>query len=368
MRNLFFVLALLFALPSYAQAPCTPDLYGVVIDPSNPAGNPSTVELHAAGAKWVRLVFKVEGNDLDAAFALYDPIIESYVSSDIWSLVVLNYETLPGKPGAFASSEEWADYTERFQERAGLIAAHYGFWIPAFEIWNEQDEPNPREDYDPSVPAPEFGVLLMRSYQAIRAAGSFAQIISGGADSGNVDYLIEAASFTGGLWADGVGLHPYGQRAPDEYPSSDWGFGNYTDIVSAYYNATGLPVWVTEIGTEDSPFEADYLFQIYATTRAYFSSDVVPHVFWFAWSDGMVAPFGLIDAEGNPKEAYENYVNETSWGNAGCAFLVPGEGTSVGSEGGFVGGCSVSITSSSSSFFGGLFSLMFLFLRRRKHL
>ena len=33
----------------------------------------------------------------------------------------------------------------------------------------------------------------------------------------------------------------------------------------------------------------------------------VPVVFWFCWSDGMVPPFGLLDANGNPKPAYQRY-------------------------------------------------------------
>jgi hypothetical protein len=30
-------------------------------------------------------------------------------------------------------------------------------------------------------------------------------------------------------------------------------------------------------------------------------------VFWFCWSDGMVSPFGVVDASGKPKPAYHRY-------------------------------------------------------------
>jgi MYXO-CTERM domain-containing protein len=344
MRVLFGALLALAPLVARAQ-PCAPHLYGINIDPSNPAGAPSAAELRAAGAKWARFVFKVEGDDLEAAFARYDPVLADFAANDIWSLVVINYESLSAKPDFFAGDEAWRAYLDRFELVASAVAARYGFFIPAFEIWNEPDEPNARPEYDPRVPAHIFGEMMMRSYLAVRGAGSFAQVITGGADSGDPFYLAEAGAHTGGLWADGVGLHPYGQRAPDNYPSPDWGFGNYTDIVSRYFAVTGLPVWVTEIGTEEQDFQADYLFQIYATTRAFFPESVAPHVFWFAWSDGMVPPFGLLDAAGDPKDSYFTYVNETAWGNAGCgAGLVPGEGPggSGGSGGGVTGGCAVS--------------------------
>lgn len=303
---------------AHQEAPCRPELYGMNIDPRNPAGWPGADPLLAAGVKWVRFVFKTEADDLEAAFAVYDGPIAELSKSGISVMLDINYETVSGKPAAGDPEEVWEDYTRRYAEAAGAIAGRYGDQVVALELWNEQDEPNPRPEYDPTLPAARYGVLLQRSHDAIRGAGSGATIVTGGADSGNAGYLVEAGEATGRLYADAVGLHPYGQRAPNDYPSPDWGFGNYTDIVQRYHDATGLPVWITEIGTEEEDFQADYLFQIYATTRAYFTPDVVPHVFWFAWSDGMVTPFGLLHADGSQKDSYRNYAEETAWGNAGC--------------------------------------------------
>lgn len=300
------------------EPPCRPELYGVNIDPLNPAGYPGPSAFQDAGAKWVRFVFKVDGGDLEGAFSRYDAVLDELGKAGIASLVVVNYETVAGKPARDASDGEWDDYLNRFADAAAAIAGRYGSSIAAIELWNEPDEPNPRPEYDPGMPPERFGQLLQRSYDAIHGAGSGALVITGGADSGDPNYLVQAGAATGGLYADGVGLHPYGQRAPDDYPSPDWGFGNYTDMVRRYHDATGLPVWITEIGTDDEPFQSDYVFQIYATTRAFFGPDVVPTVLWFAWSDGMVPPFGLLNADGSPKDTYTKYVEETRWGNAGC--------------------------------------------------
>lgn len=300
------------------EAPCRPELYGVNIDPLNPAGAPAVADLQDAGARWVRLTFKVEGDDLDAAFARYDEALARLAEAGIGSLVVVNYETVSGKPAADADEATWDAYFDRFAAAAAAIAGRYGDQIGAFELWNEPDEPAPTKLYDPTLPAERFGVLLRRGYEAIRGAGSRAPVVTGGVDSGNEHYLADAAAATGGLWADGVGLHPYAQRAPDDYPSPDWGAGNLTDIVRRYRETTGLPVWITEIGTPDEEFQAEYLLQVHATVRAYFDPEQVPHLFWFDWSDGMVAPFGLHRADGSPKDSYESYVAETRWGSAGC--------------------------------------------------
>jgi hypothetical protein len=108
----------------------------------------------------------------------------------------------------------------------------------------------------------------------------------------------------GGLFVDAVSVHPYGQRAPDDWPHSGWGFGNMSDLFDRYL-AFGLPLWVTEIGTVDSSLQAAYLENVYELAESY--PGRVDRVFWFCWSDGMVPPFGVVTSGGTPKPAYWSY-------------------------------------------------------------
>jgi hypothetical protein len=56
----------------------------------------------------------------------------------------------------------------------------------------------------------------------------------------------------------------------------------------------------------DEPIQAAYLENVYALARDEYGGRV-PIVFWFCWSDGMVHPFGLVTANGDPKPAYHQY-------------------------------------------------------------
>ena len=79
------------------------------------------------------------------------------------------------------------------------------------------------------------------------------------------------------------------------------------DLFDAYL-AVGLPLWVTEIGANstDQSWQSGYLEATYELVEQDYAS-LVPHVFWFCWSDGMVAPFGLLDSAGTPKASYSSY-------------------------------------------------------------
>ena len=69
-------------------------------------------------------------------------------------------------------------------------------------------------------------------------------MITGGLASGDPFYLTRARDAVGGLTVDAVAVHPYGQRAPDNWPDPTWGFGNMSDLFNRYL-AFGKPVWVS---------------------------------------------------------------------------------------------------------------------------
>jgi hypothetical protein len=282
------------------------ELYGLNIDPRNGLGDPSGAQLASIGAGMVRFTFKDETGGVEpdpSRVALYRSKIADYHAHGIKALVLLNYETATGFPAWSDDPIAWAVYRARFSARAQRIAAELGA-VDAYEIWNEPDEPNPRPEYAPNIPAHIYGELLRDSYFAIKAVSNAAVII-GGLDSGDPSYLVNARNAVGTLYADGVGIHPYGQRPDANWPSPDWGFGNLEDLVWSYYFTTGLPVWITELGIEDESIQAEYLSR--AFDRVAGLSGVVAHLVWFCWSDAMVHQFGIVDANQQPKPAYFSF-------------------------------------------------------------
>lgn len=286
----------------------TQGMFGVNIDVDNPNGNPSARELAAAGVKVVRFEFRDEtaGPLPDpGALARYRSKLAELAAEGIGTIVILDYATLPDFPVQSSDRRRWDAFRARFAVRAGAIAAGLPTGVLAFEVWNEMDEPNNRPEYAPGVPAERYGELLRDTYRAIKAQ-SRVTVISGGADSGDPNYLVRARRQVGRLFADGVGLHPYGKRPDPGWPTADWGFGDLEDIVEVYHAATGLPVWITEMGTDDDDLAAEYLRRSFARLSGSAGSHVAK-VVWFCWTDAMGGAFGLLDAAGVPKPAYHAF-------------------------------------------------------------
>jgi CARDB/Glycosyl hydrolase catalytic core len=275
------------------------DLFGMNIDPANPAGRPSAAALRDLGARFVRIEWKAS-----RGYSFYDAAITAYRAGGVKVLLLVDYSSVPGSPPSNAPDSAWRDYIARFVASVSEIAGHYGDGVDAWQIWNEPDLSFPGTGYDPGVPAPLFGVMLRDTTAAIRAR-STRPVVTGGLASGDPSYLSRARAATGSLTVDAVGVHPYGQRAPDNWPNPSWGFGNMSDHFERYL-AFGLPLWVTEIGTVDRSNQAAYLTNVYDLVNTRFAGRVT-RVFWFCWSDGMVSPFGVVNGSGAPKPAYWSY-------------------------------------------------------------
>jgi len=296
------MMAVLVRAPEAARAQCdAPDnmVYGMNIDPWNPAGNPSAAELQNAGVRWVRIEYKV-----GAGTSFFDPIISDLRSNGLSVLLLVDYASVSGGPGSGGSGAAWDSYIATFAADVGALAAHYGNNVDAWEVWNEPDLLFPGQPYDPGVPADKYGVMLRDTWFAIKAQ-STRPVIVGGLASGNPQYLTDAIDAVGSLFADGVGVHPYGQRAPDGWPNATWGFGNLSTFYNTYLQF-GVPLWVTELGTVDLANQDQYLTNVYDLTRNFYLANV-PVILWFCWSDGMVAPYGLLDGGGVAKAAYYAY-------------------------------------------------------------
>jgi hypothetical protein len=84
-------------------------------------------------------------------------------------------------------------------------------------------------------------------------------------------------------------------------------------FLRSYYQAgQRKPIWITDVGVNEADLNnsrqqvAEFLQRYYRAMEREFA-DKVESLFWFAYSDGMVQPFGLRDESGNPKPAYTAY-------------------------------------------------------------
>ena len=270
-------------------------LFGINIDPANPASNPSAAEVHDLGARWVRMEWKA-----DFGFPFYDEAIRRYRDAGIYVLLLVDYASVSvPKPAGHAPSWEWDAYAPHFVEAARAIAAHYGDGVDAYELWNEPDQP-PDPYLDSYVPPSTFGPMLREASAAMRAHTSRWFVI-GGLSSGDVGYWHSTIAAAGDLPEIRViGTHPYGA---DWLPGSSlsWHY-------DSYLAASGRELWVTEIGIEDPAGQVDYMRHVYEQTRAHYAGRVGV-VFWFAWSDHNRPgyPFGVVDESGARKPLFTAY-------------------------------------------------------------
>lgn len=72
-----------------------------------------------------------------------------------------------------------------------------------------------------------------------------------------------------------------------------------------YYAAGSKPLYVTEFGTNDMTSQGDFPAHMFAALAA--NDPHVAAIWWFCWSDAMVAPFGVVDTSGKPKPSYSSY-------------------------------------------------------------
>jgi len=281
---------------------------GINTDPTNSAGNPSVEQLREASVDWVRFTFKdPNAGAQPTCFSVYDNVVQRFNDCGIRILMMLSYETYPGKWDCDADESKWDAYIAKFATRCRQVAQHYGARVQAYEVWNEPDLA-PHSQYNPYVPANVFGRLLRAAYQAIKEVSS-SPVVLGGLAAGQPSYLQHVKAETGGaLYADAVGVHPYGRRPTAGWPSPGWG-GLELDLVGLlqqYSAVANKPLWITEMGCDVGSVQGEFPRRTFEAVQNNLSG-IVPAVFWYCWSDGMVAPWGLIDANGAKKPAYDSF-------------------------------------------------------------
>jgi hypothetical protein len=135
----------------------------------------------------------------------------------------------------------------------------------------------------------------------------------GGLASGNTQYIrdVKNTDQTAFAQVDGVGFHPYGKSPGGWCASGCTGgtlpFGDLAASIRDYNQTAGLPVWITEIGTNttDQNWQAEYLQRVFTVFQ---QSGVVPMVIWYAFNDGAGA-WGLVDTTGNIKASGRTFLS-----------------------------------------------------------
>ncbi|MDA1079874.1 MAG: glycosyl hydrolase [bacterium] len=276
--TLLLSLSLIFAPSAHAVA-C-----GINIDPANPAGYPSPSALPAGS--WVRLEYKDCTTDEPAAAStkIYGDVLKKYKSAGIKTLVILDYLTYP----------DAAAKKEKFADRAEYINQQIGGQVDAYEIWNEPDIAQ-----GGGMSPQEFAEIL----DAVVPKLSGKKVVLGGLASGHAGYLNQTLSAVSNetlVGISAIGVHPYA-KSVDGFPGPMT--GDMAFLMSQYKAVSkGKPLWITEIGI-NTTIDA----QITGYLDRVFAAGLGDPTFWFAWSDGMVDNFGIVDAGQNPKANFANY-------------------------------------------------------------
>lgn len=225
--------------------------------PSIRAGDTIVVDkLKAAGAHWVRLVFRQRAGIVRQRE--YDRIIDTLCANGISVLGVVNHETLTRQD--YNNAATAVEYRQAFAAAASFIAKRFGNRITYWEVWNEQNLRNEGPFVDPVRYAP----LLIEAAQAIKTANPQAQILFGGLASAwgdSHDYFVEVYSWLGTARPfDYFAVHPYARvdegPNPQVYMYADQPF--YNTIVDKFMrtmaenNDGHKRVWITEIGWNSS--------------------------------------------------------------------------------------------------------------------
>lgn len=284
-------------------------------------GYASPRDLTAYGISRVRFPLYVDGDDLDRAFALYDPIIAAYRAGGVHVLIVLGGMTVSldpananAVPQDLIDSGRWHDFVVRFATVANLVADHYDGEIDAYEIMNEMNVTNGAARY---IAPGAYGELLQWAHDAI--AGR-ARVVVGGLYGRDEDGQSPGASYLANVnldYADAIAVHPYGYwpGPAESRPArlADW--GTFEEVL-APLAGFGKPIWLTEWNIADDNLgqgreQVDGKKLMFSNFFNFVAGDSrVDQAYFFAWSDHNEAGFGLVDDTGAPKPYVDELRND----------------------------------------------------------
>lgn len=295
-----FVFALALLLD--AQGGSAPAGFGVAVTFSHEPQRHGA-EMKAAGIEWVRADLSWSHAEPQRGrydFRIFDAIVDGMAAHGIRTLFILDYGNALYDGGFPPTS---AEARAAYAAFAAAAVRHFRGRVTLWEIWNEPNVPR----FWVGEPDPAAYVALAReAVPAMRREDPAAFVVGPGVggDGFDLDYL--ERTFQLGLLelVDGISVHPYGAAQPEEAA------GFYADVrrlARVYAPRRQLPLVVTEWGypaaAVGAKTQADLLMRALAVNRR----ENVPLTIWFCWQDPVIPwhSFGLLDARGQPRPAYD---------------------------------------------------------------
>ncbi|HTL36739.1 MAG TPA: NBR1-Ig-like domain-containing protein [Kofleriaceae bacterium] len=291
---------------------------GRVVDNGQIHENRALVD--ATGIGWVRINLRLDAkNAIEDEFAIYDMVIDDYLSRGIEVYILINDEAVGPSANAHGS-DAWIE--NDFVPAAVKIVDHFKNRVRVYEVINE---PNDYAGGSSARFAPrQFAKILQDTYLAVKHdAGHLSDgcwqvsLVSGPLFSFDDDpadtYLGEVYSIgksqlawdythqvTGSYPLDGIGYHMYVAQGLDSSNADvrTQMLANLSamDAVASTYESAPKQFWVSEYGWEASVVGNDVQAQrLTAGFNAMKESGKVATAFYFNFQDFPGATYGIYD-------------------------------------------------------------------------
>jgi hypothetical protein len=263
-----------------------------------------------SGAGWVREDihwFRVQPDPATWDWSYTDAAMRELLVRGIQIVGVLGHP--PGWATPFPGDDPsgfsfYAPDPQQFAAFAGAVAHRYGRYIHHWEIWNEPDNPL---FWKPAPDAAAYAALLRQASEAIHRADADAQVLLGGINPFNTEFLRGVA--IAGAWDsfEILGVHPYVDPATPE----DGNLAASLDGVWTLAAQRGAkPIWVTEIGWASGASDHDAVGVLGEQAQA--NSLVrgllllwragAERIFWYTLKDDPGNPYGLVGLGAGPAD------------------------------------------------------------------
>jgi polysaccharide biosynthesis protein PslG len=256
-----------------------------------------------SGAGWVREDihwFRVQPDPATWDWSYTDQAIRELLARNIKIVAVLGHPPGWATPYSGDTPDGFSFYApepRQFAAFASAAAQRYGRYIHHWEIWNEPDNPL---FWKPTPDPAAYATLLKLASAAIHRADRNAQVLLGGVNPFNTEFLRGVAAT--GAWDsfEILAIHPYVDPATPED-------GNLIAAADGVWTLTtqlgAKPIWVTEIGwasgqsDHDSIGVSDEQIQANNLVRGLLLlwRAGVERIFWYTLKDDPGNPYGLVD-------------------------------------------------------------------------
>ncbi|HLV79022.1 MAG TPA: hypothetical protein VKT32_02035, partial [Chthonomonadaceae bacterium] len=314
-------------------------------------------EMRAAGARWVRLDFRLNARHMtwdDRLLSAYAQVVASLQRAHLSVLGLVGNEAWPGAQADWiAGNAEVAGGSgdnAYLRDLAGIAFHRLLRRFPSVRVWEMWNEPNAWTRNAPGhaekLPGgsylypSNFAWLLRHAFEESRALPHPVTIVSGGVLAADFTDDLDAnlaAPYLRATWRagrtlagwdglreqfhswplDGWGLHLYlkvGSRIrPAEFTPYPAAFARLRDDMEG--GRSTKPIWITEIGWATPPgeghlSEADQAANVTAALESLRRLPAIGPVLWFTLHDNPAAAlyYGLRRADDSPKPAWTAFL------------------------------------------------------------